>query len=155
MAVVRIFTPENRLAKILESVEAPTGRELVAEAEACVADLRDSIVAHVADRLSEIATYAAMGDDLLFGGRRALGAAALDVAEVAGAAGLETVGEIARGISAMIDSHFTSGVWRIDALRVHLGALALVNQRAGEDLAEGALVLKHLHTMREAIGVAE
>ncbi len=155
MTVVRIFTPENRLASILHSREAPTGAELVTAAESRVDDLRGVILSYVAAKQKEIAAYAALGDDVLFAECRTLGDTALNVAEVAGAAGLEAVGEIARGISAMIDSLKTCGIWHTAALRLHINALGLIDQVSGADPAAGALVLKRLQAMREAIGIVE
>lgn len=155
MIVARIFTPENRLANILHSADAPTGAELVAAAEGRLANLQDRIRDYVAEKHKEIVAYAALGDDILFAECGALGEAALGVAEVAGAAGLVTVGEIARGISAMVDSLFSSGVWHTDALRLHIDALALVDPHASDGAPDSDRILKRLRTMREAVGILE
>jgi hypothetical protein len=153
--VARIYLPENRLKKILLSQDAPTAGELVAAAEGRVAGLEGRIRAYVAEKQKEIAAFATKADDILFAECRALGDAALNVAEVAGAAGLDDVGEVSRGISAMVDSLVTSGVWHTDALRLHIDALALLDQGAEADEAKNALVLQRLRIMREAIGIPE
>jgi hypothetical protein len=155
MGAARIFTPENRLAKILLTLDAPDADDLVMEAEARVGRLSDGIRAYVASKLDEIMGYATQGEDVLFAECRTLGAAALNVAEVAGAARLETVGDIARGISAMVDNLITSGVWHTEALRLHLKALVLVNQGDGGRTPANQQILARLRSMREAIGIVE
>jgi hypothetical protein len=155
MSVARIFTPENRLAKIVQSLDGPQAHELIADADERVGLLGEAIRSYVAGKIDEIMHYASQGEDVLFAECRTLGEAAMNVAEVAGAARLETIGDIARGISAMIDNLITSGVWHTDALRVHLNTLALVNQRDGGRTPENDLILANLRSMREAIGVVE
>ncbi|ACG79639.1 cheE protein [Phenylobacterium zucineum HLK1] len=155
MTVARIFTPENRLAKILEAIQAPTAAELIADAESRVEALGDAIRTYVAEKLEEIRAFAEQSEDVLFAECRTLGETAMNVAEVAGAAGLEAVGEVARGISAMVDNLISSGVWHTDALRLHLDALALVNASGGGMTPENEVILMRLRGMREAVGVVE
>lgn len=155
MTVARIFTPENRLSKILDSIDAPTTAELLMDAECRVAQLSEAIHAYVAEKLREILAFATEGEEVLFAQCQSLSDAALKVAEVAGAAEMEAIGEVARGISAMVDSLMTSGVWHSDALRLHLDALALVNQSGGGMSEENKVILARLRGMREAIGVVE
>jgi hypothetical protein len=155
MSTARVFTPENRLAKILESLNGPTAGELVADAEKRIDELHDAIREYVREKLATISAYAEQGEDVLFAECRALADASLEVAEVAGAAGLEAVGEVARGISAMVDSLATSGVWHSDALKLHLSALTLVTQEGGHMSKENAVILDRLRGMRAAVGVAE
>jgi hypothetical protein len=47
------------------------------------------------------------------------------------------------------------GVWHSDALRLHIDAIALLNQRIGAAPAEDDVVLSRLRNMRRAIGVSE
>lgn len=155
MTVARIFTPENRLAKILESMDAPTAAELVMEAECRVAQLSEAIHAYVEEKLREILAFASQGEEVLFAECQTLSDAALKVAEVAGAAEMEATGEVARGISAMVDGLMTSGIWHSDALKLHLDALALVNQNGGGLTEENKVILARLRGMREAVGVLE
>lgn len=155
MTVARIFTPENRLAKILETLDGPTAAELVAEADGRVEKLSAAIQEYVQEKLQAILSFASQGEDVLFAECRTLSDAALNVAEVAGAAGMEAVGEVARGISAMVDSLLTSGVWHSDALKLHLDALALLSQGGVRSSEESKMILARLRGMREAVGVAE
>jgi hypothetical protein len=155
MTAARIFTPENRLSKILLATDAPTSDDLIADASMRVAQLEGAIRAYVAEQLKEIMAFANAGEDVLFAEARTLGDKALNVAEVASAAGMDAVGEVARGISAMVDNLVSSGVWHTDALRLHLNALALVNRGGGERTPESDLILERLRGMREAVGVLE
>lgn len=155
MTAARIFTPENRLAKILDSLDGPTAAELVMEAEGRVAQLSEAIHLYVEEKLKQILAFAEEGEEVLFAECQTLSSAALNVAEVAGAADMEAIGEVARGISAMVDGLVTSGVWHSDALKLHLDALALVNQAGGRLTDENKVILARLRGMREAVGVAE
>jgi hypothetical protein len=154
MSAGRVFTPENRLAKALASFSGPSERELVASAQARIDGLKGVVQSYVAEKLQTLLTYADMREEDLFAESRELGAHARDVAEVAGAAGLSEVGEVAGGVCAMIDSLLRRGVWHTDALRLHLDALTLLNQRAAA-APENQAVLARLRHMREAIGVLE
>lgn len=155
MTTARIFTPENRLASILRSLDGPTAGELIADAEGRVEQLGTAIRAYVADKLDEILGFATQGEDVLFAECRTLGDTAMNVAEVAGAAGMDALGEAARGISAMIDSLVTNGVWHSDALKLHLDALALINLSDGRMTEPNRVILARLRGMREAVGVRE
>jgi len=95
------------------------------------------------------------GEEVLFAECRTLSDAALNVAEVAGAAGMDALGEVARGISAMVESLTTSGVWHSDALKLHLDALALINQAGGRMTEENKVILARLRGMRATVGVTE
>lgn len=155
MTPARIFTPENRLAKALSSLDGATAEELVLNASARVAKLEVAIRAYVSEQLLAITEFAAEGEDVLFAECRTLSELARNVAEVAGAGGLDDIGEVASGINAMVENLHSSGVWHTDALRLHLDALALLNQRVGANTGDGEFVLARLRNMRQAIGVAE
>ncbi|MFC3070607.1 hypothetical protein [Phenylobacterium soli] len=155
MSSARIFTPENRLAKILETIDAPTAAELVNDAECRVAQLSEAIHGYVEAKLQEILVFATQSEEVLFAECQTLADAAMNVAEVAGAAEMEAIGEVARGISAMVEGLTTSGVWHSDALKLHLDALALVNQNGGGLTDENKTILARLRGMREAVGVAD
>jgi hypothetical protein len=154
MIAAHVFTPENRLAKVLASLEGRSKQELVHSAEARAARLQGAIRTYVGEKLERLMAYSAMREEELFAESRELGAHALDVAEVAGAGGLHAVGEIARGITAMIDNLVRRGIWHTDALRLHLDTLALINLRAGASPYDD-IVLSRLRSMRSAIGVVE
>lgn len=155
MSIARIFTPENRLAKILHSLGGPTTGEMVTEAEQRVEALADSIQTFVAAKLNLILPFAEKDDDVLFAECRALGDTATQIAEVAAAAKLGAVGEISRGIAAMIDGLFALGVWHSEALRVHIRALKLVTQPQGRPVSNEEAVVDRLRQMRMSIGLSE
>jgi len=151
----RAIMPENRLARALRPAGGLDARELIAQAEARIELLRPSIRAHVQEMVGEIAPFARQDDDSLFAGRRRLGAAALSVAEVAGAAGMVSVGEIARGLSAMLNSILAKGIWHTDPLRLHIHALALAMQAGDDACPQTQLMLARLSQMRKVLDVAE
>lgn len=155
MGEVRIIEAENRLAKILQGLGGASVNELVRDAEGKVVDLEGKIRGFVQENLKQLLAYAGKGEDVLFADARKLGGYARDIAEVAGAAGMEGIGEVARGISAMIDNLRSNGLWHTDALKLHLDSLLLLGQGPALGRDEQALVLKRLQTMRKAIGVVE
>jgi hypothetical protein len=155
MTETRILKPANRLSKILQSGNGPSSADLIAAAVARVDQMGPELRAFVALKTKEIVGYAARDDDALFAECRPLGEAATHVAEVAGAAGQDAIGEVARGISVMIEGLFRDGVWHTEALRLHLAALALINPNARASETQNALILDRLHQMRQAVGVVE
>lgn len=154
MSGARIFAAENRLSKAL-SPKGCTSAELVGFADDRVKQLEGEIRAYVRDKLDLIVAFTSLDEDLLFGESRQLGEHALSVADVAGAAGMAGVGEIARGISSMVENLLSSGIGHADALRLHLNAIALLSRRAESDSAEEEVVLARLRGMRGAIGIVE
>ncbi len=153
--MIEIFRPENRLAKILADLTGESAQVLIAEANARVEALGDVIRAYVREKLEVIALYGAADEAVLFAESRTLGDAARGVSEVAGAAGMDTIGEIACGICAMIDNLTANGVWHTEALKVHISALKLVNQGAvGRDAGNDA-ILERLTAVRAAVGIPD
>jgi hypothetical protein len=152
---LRIIKAENRLAKIIGQLGGVSSGELVRDADGKVQDLSGEIRAFVQENLTPLLGYVGKSEDVLFADSRKLGGYARNIAEVAGAAGMEGVGEIARGISSMIDNLSASWLWHSDALKLHLDSLALMNQGAALDRDAQALVLNRLQTMRQAVGVVE
>lgn len=155
MSDVHIFTPENRLGKILNSLGGTTTGELVAEAEKRVEALADQIQTFVAAKVQLILPYADHSDDRLFAECRTLADAAVQVAEVAAAAKLGAVGEITRGIANIVDGLLTLGVWHGEALRVHIRALQLVTQTQGRSAVDDGAIADRLCEMRISIGLGE
>lgn len=151
----RVVSLPNPLASAVDAATGDTTRELVADAVARVSALSPVIRRYVSLRLQEILALSGASDEILFAESRRLGDAALAVAETAGAAGLQTVGEIARGISAMVDNLLTRGAWHSDALRLHIQALSLASQAADGDSPEDRLMLDRLHAMRKVLDVVE
>ncbi|MDP1737918.1 MAG: hypothetical protein Q8L23_10810 [Caulobacter sp.] len=155
MGQARIFTPENRLARVLSSLQGATAEQLVANAEARVAGLETAIRAYVQDRLTPIMAYADLDEAALFARCQDLGAMSLDISEVAAAGGMVTIGEAARGISAMVEGLLDRGVWHTDALKLHLDALALLSQTPSPGAAQVKAIMDQLLTMRRSIGISE
>ena len=155
MPAPKIFTPENKLAKVLGGIEALPAEKLVAAANTRVGLLRESLRAYVRSKVEIILSFTDASEVDLFTECAAIEDAALGVAEVAGAAGLAAVGEVARGISAMLASLRSRGAWHTEALRVHIASLAIVSQNGGAGSAENDLVNTRLAVMRRAIGIVE
>ena len=149
----QVFKVVNRLAKVIGGPEAPSQEELISKAESNVAAMGDTLRAHVRAQVAEILKYSGQGEDVLFAEAKTLGDAALSVAEVAGAADMVAIGEVARGLSAMV-AGLSTGVWHSDALLVHVRSLALVSAQ-GAPTAQDAVVLERLAAMRKTIGVVE
>lgn len=96
--------------------------------------------------------HVAAPDDVHLAEIAPISRAAMNVAEVAGAADLEMLGAVAMGIVAMADSWTSAGLWHADALRVHLASLNLVME-AGND--QGRQIVQQLQALRRSIGVSE
>lgn len=154
MTSVHIFKPPNRLAKVIAPYDGAKAELLVENARSRVAELDSQIRGYVAKMLAKIADYATADDPKLFAARPALAAAALNIADVAGAIGMEAIGDIARGIDAMIESSANGEVWHPDALRLHIHSLGLISQTPG-DRTEETVVVENLRALRRAIGIIE
>lgn len=154
MPAARVFTPENRLAEVLQTTRGIAANELIADAEKRVADQDASIRAYVFERVKSILSMVD-GEDSMTGGRTAeIGARAMQIAEVAGAAGLGSLGEVARGISAMVEAAGPEGSPRPEALALHLDALRLLDRNGGHVEGEEQMLVR-LRALRTAVGVAD
>lgn len=155
MSAVRIFTPKNRLAKVLIGDRGEEYDELVARSEKRVESLADDIRAFVAHQISRILCVYECGEVEVFGSCLEISDAAMNIAETAGAAKMEEIGEVARGIRAMVDGLVASGIWHADALALHIDFLALLNGGTPPTQAEARKTLTRLQSMRAAIGIVE
>ena len=154
MTAVRIFNPPNRLAKIVEGHDGVAFNDLVTASEGRIEDLQDDIREYVREEVKRIVGIYAHGEEIMFARCKELGDAAMNVADVAGAAKLCDLGEVAGGIRAMIDSLFGKGVWHTDALEAHITSLILFNAESPSK-EEADKVLSRLSKMRAAVGVVE
>jgi hypothetical protein len=154
LSAARVFDVDNRLAKVLCNLGGEVAAKLIAQAEAEVAKLHALIRAYVSEEVAAILIYSGAGDDVLLADCERLCRHALNVAEVAGAAELTGLGEVAGGINALIENLKSTGLWHTEALRLHLRAMMLLSQDAIDPAGEG-VVLEQLRTMRRAIGVQE
>ena len=155
MSVVKIFTPENRLADIIGDADDPTAASLVRDAETNVWSIRDQIRGHVAEQHAILTRHASGSEAEIFAGCRAIAAAARSISDVAGAADMESIGEAARGIFALIDALGCKGVWHTEALQLHIDALALFNSDAPPSHCDSMQILKKLKAMREWVGAPD
>lgn len=155
MKTVKIFTPDNRLAKVIDSPDGISFAELVGDAEARVETLAEGIGRYVDEQIAVIAAIQVQGELVIFGESLALSRAALNIAEIAGAAGHEALGEVARGVCAMVDGLLASGIWHSDALDLHLTSLSLLNDPTPPDAVERERIIKRLADMRRAVGIPD
>src|ERR1700760_4949324 len=104
MTDVRIFTPPNRLAKVLIDVGGRTSDEIVETANVYLEELEDPLRRVVAKQIARIMALQHRGDSTLLVHAKELGDAALAIAETAAVAKMPAVGEAARGLRAMVDT---------------------------------------------------
>ncbi len=155
MSLVKIFTPENRLADVIGGPDDPTGSSLVRDAETRVFGMRDEIRRHVAEQYKILAARADGPEEAIFADCYQIADAARAISDVAGAAGLEALGEAARGIFALIHALGCKGVWHTDALRLHVNALALFNSDCPPGRNDSQQILKKLKAMRDWVGAQD
>jgi hypothetical protein len=152
---VKVFLPENRLADFVGVVDGVLPNELVSAAEARVEDMRESLEEVIAATLEEMLALGMQPEELVFADCREISRLALEIAEIAGAAGMTSIGEAARGVRIMIDSLFLGGVWHSDALRLHFEALQLLSSEPRPGPDEETAILARLQRMRQRVGVRE
>ncbi len=155
MTKVRIFDPPNRLAKIVQGVEGVPFDDLVAASESRIDLMKDELQVYLREQVQRVIWFGSLEEEIIFARCASVGQTAMNIADVAGAAGLRQLGEVAHGIRAMIDSLFCKGVWHTDALEAHITSLALLNSEPPPGEEEGERILKRLSRMRAAIGVVE
>ncbi len=155
MSEARVYAVRNRISGALLSKDGPTVESLVSDADARVGRLADSIGAFVAGKVVVLAAWAEQPDETLFADCQAIGEPAMNIAEVAEAAGLDTVGAVARGICVMLDGLVSRGIWRPEALRIHLRALSLVHGQSGQPGSDGRAITRELLALRLSQGFTE
>jgi hypothetical protein len=155
MTAPQAFIPRNRLASALKDTGGETAAELIAAADRLVAGKCEAIKAYVGETVARIVALETVRDEELRAQGETIGRDALGIADVAGAAGLETLGEVARGLAVAVQALRESGVWRADVLRLHISGLrAVATGQAGPPEAVGALLLQ-LRALRAAFGATE
>lgn len=153
MGEARVYAVRNRLSEALLSRDGPTVENMLSDADARVLRLADRIGTFVAGKVAILAAYADQPEEVLFAECKAIGEPAMNIAEVAEAAGLDAVGKIARGIAVILDDLVNRGIWHTDALRLHLRALTLVQDQA--DQPNCLTVVEELRTLRCSLGFSE
>lgn len=151
MTAVRVYLAPNRLAKVLVETGGRTAEEAAASAEARVAELSSTLHHAVEVQVAALVTLHRAGGDALSANAADLADAAMKLAEIAGAAQRPELGEIARGMLAMLQH--PRGAAQAEALDLHLSAIALLRAGAGPQAAK--TVLKRLHDLRAALGVKD
>ena len=151
MSVAHIFVPENRLAAILGKADDLTAAALVERAERSLEAVRLIAKGYVVTRLKLIERLAEQAESQLLAESHSMGAAALEVCEVAAAAHMPMVGEAARALYIMVSAQ-KYGVWRTDALKLHIQALLLINAD-GLSTEDAQSLLERLEAVRERVGV--
>lgn len=152
MSEARIYAVRNRISEALSSRHGQTVDRLASDADARVARLADRIGAFVSGKVALLSDYAEQPEEALFGECQAIGEPAMNIAEVAEAAGLDAVGAIARGICVMVDGLVSRGIWHTEALRVHLRALTLVHAGTSATSPE---IVEELRALRGSLGFTE
>ena len=155
MTAVRIFTPPNRLAKIVSGNDGDLLSTLAEAREQRLALLADEIRAYVGEQVEIIIGLFSHGEEIIFARCYEIRDAAMNIADVAAVANLNAVGEAAGGIRAMIDSLACKGVWHTDALEAHVTSLLLLHGEPAPSPEEARKVLARLGKMRASIGVVE
>lgn len=155
MKPARIFTPPNRLAKLLVGHDRVAFDVLVDNAEKRIETIREDVQAQVRKDIGRIMAIHSQGEEIMFARCREIGDAAMAIADVAGAAGMPELGEIASGVRAMVDSLFYKGVWHTDALELHITSLLLLESDPPPAAEEVERVLTRLRKLRAAVGVVE
>lgn len=154
MSEARVYAVRNRISEAL-SKDGPTVDSLVSDADARVARLAGRIEAFVASRVAVLANWAEQPEEALFAGCQAIAEPAMNIAEVAEAAGMGAVGAVARGICVMLDGLTSRGIWHTEALRVHLRALTLVLEQSSEPGAPSNTVVEELLVLRSSLGFTD
>ncbi|MDP3370164.1 MAG: hypothetical protein Q8R45_10660 [Brevundimonas sp.] len=153
MSQARVYAVRNRISEALFSKDGPTVESLVSDADARVALLSASIEAFVAGEVAVLAAFAEQPEEALLSGCQAIGEPAMNIAEVAEAAGMDAVGGVARGICVMLDGLVSRGIWRTDALRLHLRALTLVHGQSSQPA--GLKIVEELRSLRSSLGFTD
>ncbi len=131
MSVVRYIAHQNRLAKL---INAPGGKTvdaaiedaeagLLAIADACLADI-DRLIGELSKRIGEIADHPGKDDPLYIAAREIAGLAAI--------CKRPALGDAAHSLCVLLDNSETSGLWRREAVMVHVSTLQLLRGMADE-----------------------
>lgn len=149
----RIFMPANTLARGIDAPGAAEFGEMVRDAARRVQTLAPAIDLYVRERSAALLCAMTGPSPATPEARLALALEASLLAEVAGAGRSDAIGDIAKGITVLIQHLNAQGVWRSDLIHVHTAALSLV-MGAGRKPDLGVL-LAGLRSARAAIGVLE
>jgi hypothetical protein len=153
MSVVRYFTPENRLAKI---ITAPGGKRVetaILDAEEQLGEISGSCLAQIDKTLDRIYRWSAqvpVGEALIEFYRDTR-----DLAGLAAIGGLPDLGTAALSFCALLDHAQSGGRLNVEYLGVYIGVFRILRHTEQFDEALSANVLDHLATMVETISKKE
>ncbi|MBO9544077.1 chemotaxis protein CheE [Caulobacter sp.] len=134
---VRKFRPPNRLASLIKDKGGILAKDAVAAAEAGVETLRESSMAALDEALGEIERrFGKSAPDRATASFEALYLLASRVIDVSMFVSDAGVDKAAMSLCGLADSCGTAGVWRWDAVDVHLNALKLLRAHGAELLPE-------------------
>lgn len=127
MSVVRKFRPPNRLARLMKDRGGLMAKDAIAAAEVGVESLREVSLAVLDEALAELerrfGPRAPDRDSESFEALYSLTLQMIDVSTFVADAGVD---QAAISLAAITDSCAEAGVWRWDAIDVHLNALRLL-----------------------------
>jgi hypothetical protein len=126
MSVVRKFRPPNRLARLVKERGGLMAKDAIAAAEVGVESLRETCMAELDEALAEIERRFARGTARESESFETLYALTLRIIDVSAFVADAGVDQAAISLAALTDSCTEAGVWRWDAVDVHLNALRLL-----------------------------
>lgn len=132
MTKVRIFTPENRLAKILVEAADSNRAELLRGAEVGLERLEPELLDDIARDVRRIIDIAARGNDAVRANAAEITQATLGITDLAVGQKLAALGAVARGLADLMDILAQDGAWRSEVFILHVEALGLVFRHGGK-----------------------
>lgn len=153
MTPTRIFTPQNRLAQVLNEASGHTAAALSAASQALLADMAGGLRVKLQAEVARLVAFRAGGDALTPSRVLELSDLAMNIVEIAGPAGRPQLGEAARGILAMTDGQDCAASAHKEALIVHVGAILLLGADPPPTRHDADGVLRQLLDMRRFLGV--
>lgn len=130
---VRKFRPPNRLASMIKARGGILAQDAIIAAEAGVESLREASLAALDATLAEIdgrfGAAAEGRDGEAFDALYLLGSRIIDVGQFVSDSGVD---KAAMSLCTLADSMAEAGVWRWDAVDVHLNALKLLRAMGAE-----------------------
>jgi hypothetical protein len=153
MTNTRIFTPKNHLASILSDSAGKTAATLSAASQALLDGMAEGLREKLQIQISRLMAFRAGGEAL--SRVLELGDVAMNIVEIAGAAGRPQLGEAARGVLAMTDGQDCAAPAFRDALAVHVGAVLLLAADPAPTQEDAEGVLRQLLDVRRFLGVMD
>jgi hypothetical protein len=126
MSIVRKFRPPNRLGAMIRQKGGVLAKDAIAAAEAGVESLREASLKSLDDTLVEMETRFGPKADRSAAVFEDLYVLCLKMVDVAGFAADVGVDKAVLSFCNLVDSCAEAGVWRWDAIDVHLNALRLL-----------------------------